>query len=219
MSRWMVIWLLVLLLAIGGCAVGFWLAYLHRDDSEWANYAGIAGFCLALVGFPFTIYSLFETQRASREAQRQAAEAAREAKAVVEQAREDTKQALKKVAMMLLVEDLERLYSAVNAVLDFGDHAIWSRALLHCREAGSLAAALCINPLLQENERTTLAQGAEALALAQTSITIYRINKNATTCSLPPTHATSLQRLALSVMAMRARLSAISLEASRATAN
>jgi hypothetical protein len=44
----MVIWLLVLLLAIGGWAVGFRLAYLHRSDSEWANYASIAGLGLAI---------------------------------------------------------------------------------------------------------------------------------------------------------------------------
>jgi hypothetical protein len=199
--------------------VGFWLAYLHRNDSEWANYVGIAGLCLAIVGFPFTIYSLFETQRASREAQRQAAGAAREAKEAVEQARADTKQALEKVAMMMLAGDLERLQAAVNAVLDFGDHAIWSRALLHCREAGVLAAALRINPHLQESERTTLDQGAEALALAQTSITHYRINKNTTTRGLPVTHAASLQRLALSLTAMRARLNTISLEAPHAPAN
>src|SRR5438552_12793924 len=58
--------------------------------------------------------SLLETQRAGREAQRQAAEAAREAKAAVEQAWLDTKQALEKVAMMLLAGDLERLHAAVN---------------------------------------------------------------------------------------------------------
>ena len=135
MSRWNVVWLLVLLVAIGGWAVGFWLAYLHRSDSEWANYASIAGLGLAIVGFPVTIYSLFETQRAGREVQRQAAEAAREAKEAVEQARVDTKQALQKVAMMLLAGDVERLHAAVIAVLDFAEHAIWMRALLHCREA------------------------------------------------------------------------------------
>src|SRR6266404_6254888 len=156
MSRWMVVWLLVLLLAVGGWAIGLRLAYLYRGDGEWANFASIAGLCLAIVGFLFTIYSLLETQRAGREAQRQAVEAAREAKAAVEQARVDTKQALEKVAMMLLVGDLERLHAAVNTVLDFGDHAIWPRALLHCREAGNLAAALRVNPRLQEDDRTTL---------------------------------------------------------------
>jgi hypothetical protein len=214
MSRWMVIWLLVLLLSLGGWAVAFWLAYLYRSESEWANYASIAGLGLAIVGFPFTIYSLFEAQRAGREAQQQATEAAREAKAAVEQARVDTMQALEKVAMMLLVGDLERLHAAVTAVLDFGDHAIWPRALLHCREAGHLAAALRANPRLLENERTTLAQGAEALALAQTSINRNRINKNPTMPGLPPSHATSLLRLAMSLTAVRARLNATSLEAS-----
>src|SRR5437868_833756 len=189
MSRWMVVWLLFLLLALGGWAASFWLAYLYRSNSEWANYASMAGLGLAIVGFPFTIYSLFETQRAGREAQQQAAEAAREAKAAVEQARVDTKQALEKVAMMLLAGDLERLHAAVNSVLDFGDHAIWPRALLYCRDAGHLAAALRVNPRLREDERTTLAQGAEALALAQTSINENRINKNPTTRGLPRTHA------------------------------
>ncbi|HTU23046.1 MAG TPA: hypothetical protein VMG10_33735 [Gemmataceae bacterium] len=219
MSRWKLIWLLILLLAVGGWAAGFWLAYLHRNNSEWANYAGIAGLCLAIIGFPFTIYSLFETQRAGREAQRQAAEAAREAKAAVEQSRADTKQALEKVALMLLAGDLERLQTAVNAVLDFGDHAIWPRALLHCREAGALAAALRVNPLLRENERTMLAQGAEALAIAQTYITDNRINKNTTRRGLYRTHAKNLQSLAMSLTVVRARLSAISLEAPHAPVN
>lgn len=219
MSRWTVIWLLVLLLAIGGWAVGFWLAYLHRNDSEWANYAGIAGLCLAIVGFPFTIYSLFEAQRASREAQRQAAEAAREAKEAVEQARADTKQALEKVAMMLLAGDLERLQAAVNAVLDFGDHAIWPRALLHCREAAALAMALRVNLRLQENERTSLSEGAEGLALAQTYITDNRINKNTTRRGLYRTYARNLQSLAMSLTAVRARLNAISLEVPYGPAN
>jgi hypothetical protein len=199
--------------------VGFWLAYLQRSNSEWANFAGIAGLCLAIIGFPFTIYSLFETQRASREAQRQAAEAAREAKAAVDQARVDTKQALDKVAMMLLAGDLERLHAAINAVLDFGDHAIWARALLHCREAADLAAALRVNTRLHDSERTVLAQGSGALALAQTSITENRINRNPTVRGLPRTHATSLRSLAMSLTAMRARLSAISLEAPHAPDN
>jgi hypothetical protein len=120
---------------------------------------------------------------------------------------------------MLLAGDLERLYAAVNAVLDFGDHAIWPRALLHCREAGALAAALRVNPRLQETERTTLAQGAEALALAQTSITENRINKNTTTSGLPRTHAANLRALAMSLTAVRARLSATSLEVPYAPAN
>jgi hypothetical protein len=199
----MVIWLLVLLLAVGGWAVGFLLAYLHRGDSEWANYASIAGLGLAIIGFPFTIYSLFEAQRAGREAQRQAAEAAREARTAVEQARVDTRQALEKVAMILLAGDLERLHAAVSAVLDFGDHAIWTRAVLHCREAGNLAAALRVNPRLREVERTMLAQGAEALALAQNSINENRINKNTTTRGLPRTHAANLRSLAMSLTAMR----------------
>jgi hypothetical protein len=215
----MVIWLLALLLAVCGWAMGFWLAYLHRNDSEWANYAGIAGLCLAIVGFPFTIYSLFETQRASREAQKQATEAAREAKEAVQQARVETRQALDKVAMMLLAGDLERLHAVVNAVLDFGEHAIWPRALLHCREAGTLAAALGVNARLQENERTTLAQGVEALMRAQTSITENRIHRNTTMRGLPRTHARNLQTLALSLMAMRARLNAISLETPYAPVN
>lgn len=219
MSRWMVIWLLVLVLAIGGWAVSLRVAYLYRGDSAWANFAGIAGLGLAIVGFPFTIYSLFEAQRAGREAQRQAAQAAREAQAAVEQARADTRQALEKVAMMLLAADLERLYAAVHAVLDFGDHAIWPRALLHCREAGALAAALRVISRLQEAERTTLAQGAEALALAQTSITENRINKNTTTRGLPRTHAANRRTLAMSLSALRARLSATSLEAPHAPAN
>lgn len=219
MSRWMGVWLLGLLLAIGGWAAGFRLAYLHRSDSEWANYASIAGLGLAIVGFPFTIYSLFEAQRAGREAQRQAAEAAREAKTAVEQARADTKQALDKVAMMLLAGDMERLHAAVSAVLDFGDHAIWPRALLHCREAGNLAAALRVNPRLREDERTTLAQGAEALALAQTSINESRINRNTTTRGLPRTHAANLLTLAMSLTAVRARLNATSLEPPHAPTN
>ncbi len=218
MSRWKVVWLVFLLLAVGGWAMSLQLAYLHRSDSEWANYASIAGLGLAIVGFPFAIYSLFETQRAGREAQTQAAEAAREAKAAVEQARADTRQALEKVAMMLLAADLERLHAAVNAVLDFGDHAIWPRALLHCREAGELAAALRVNPRLHENERTTLAQGTEALGLARAYITDNRINKNTTTPGLYRTHATSLQRLAQSLTSMRARLNATFLEAPNAPA-
>jgi hypothetical protein len=215
----MVVWLLVLLLGLGGWAASFWLAYIHRSDSAWANCASIAGVGLAIVGFPFTIYSLFETQRAGREAQRQAAEAAREARAAVEQARVDTRQALEKVALMLLAGDLERLQAAVNAVIDFGDHAIWPRALLHCREAGNLAAALRVNPRLREDERTALADGAEALAAAQTSIDENRIRRKTARRGLPRPHAANLLTLAMRLTAVRARLNATSLEASHAPAH
>jgi hypothetical protein len=219
MSRWRVIWVLVILLALGGWAVGFWLAYFHRNESEWANYASIAGLGLAVVGFPITIYSLFETQRAGREAQRQATEAAREAKVAVEQARRDTRQALERVAMMLLAGDLERLHAAVTAVLDFGDHAIWPRALLYCREAGNLASALRVNRWLREDEQTSLALGASALTLAQTYISENRINKNSTKRGLYRTHAENLQSFAMSLTAVRARLNAISLEDPHAPTN
>jgi hypothetical protein len=137
----------------------------------------------------------------------------------VEQARVDTKQALEKVAMMLLVGDLDRLHAAVTAVLDFGDHAIWPRALLHCREAGNLAAALQVNPRLLQDERTILEQGAEELSLAQTSISNSRINKEPTKQGLPSTHAISLRRLSMSLTMVRARLIATLLEVPHAGTN
>ena len=87
------------------------------------------------------------------------------------------------------------------------------------REAGALAAALRVNPWLQEDERTTLAHGAEALARAQTSINDNRINKNTTTRGLPRTHATNLRSLAMTLTAVRARLNAIYLEVPHAPAN
>jgi hypothetical protein len=90
---------------------------------------------------------------------------------------------------------------------------------MHCREAADLAAALRVNPRLQEDVRTTLAQGAEALAFAQTSITDNRINKNTTTRGLPRTHTANLRSLAMSLTALRARLNATSLEALHAPAN
>jgi hypothetical protein len=72
--------------------------------------------------------------------------------------------------MVMLIGDLERLYATVVAAIVFGSYAIWQRALLHCRDAAVLASTLKVNPRLQEDERTTLAQGAEALGAAQVSI-------------------------------------------------
>jgi hypothetical protein len=215
----MVIWLLFLLLAVCGWAASFWLAYIHRQESEWANYASIAGLGIAIVGFLFTIYSLYETQRAGREAQRQTAQAAQEAKAAIEQARVETKQTLEKVAMMLLTGDLERLHSAVNAVLDFGELAIWPRALLHCREAAALAAAVRFNARLREDERATLAQGVDALERAQSSINDNRINKNSAKRGLPREHTTNLRSLYMSLVTMQARLKALYLEVPHAPDN
>jgi type VI protein secretion system component VasK len=101
---WHLVWVIVLILGGVLLAIGFVLAWLFRDVSELANFSSIWGICIALIGFALTIYTMIETQRASRKAQREVQtatveaqqkieEAARQAQEAVKQAHQQTQQA------------------------------------------------------------------------------------------------------------------------------
>jgi hypothetical protein len=62
---------LVLVLAVVFLVFTLGIALYYRDSSTFANVASIWGLFVGLIGFIVTIWTLFETQRASRTAQRE----------------------------------------------------------------------------------------------------------------------------------------------------
>jgi len=98
-----------------------------------ANFFSIAGWWLGFVGFAVTIYTLYETQRVSREAQQKIEEAAARAEQAVKTAEEHTQRAIAAIRREVLHSDHAALLQLLRSLRDAASHGQWERALV-CTE-------------------------------------------------------------------------------------
>src|SRR5258708_884015 len=116
MNRWQILWFTLLIVGAGLFVVGLFVAIAYRKDSELGNIASIWGVCVGIIGFFLTIYTLWDTQRVTREAEAAIKKAAADAELAVQKAQDQTRQVLGKTAMILLVSELENLRRLVVAM-------------------------------------------------------------------------------------------------------
>lgn len=117
---WHVVWVLVLV--VGGVLLGVTLAVAvaQRGNAGFVNVASIWGLFVGLIGFLVTIYTLFETQRVTRDAQR-------ETRAATEKARQETKEAIQRSQ-----EQTQLMFARVRAGLrevNFWTLSSWVKTL------------------------------------------------------------------------------------------
>jgi hypothetical protein len=212
---WRLVWVLVL--AVGGLLLGVTLviAVVGRESGSFANFASIWGLFVGLIGFVVTIYTLFETQRASRNAQREIQtatlkaqqeiqKAASQAQDAVKSAQDQTRQMLERVRHGVREADFWTLHMWIRELRTAAGLGDWHRALLFAEECPTVAERLRHAEGLVDAERTGLREGADNLRLIQAHIRDYRLNTQ--TKGLAANHAKSVEALAALLERLGGRL-------------
>jgi hypothetical protein len=205
MQKWHIIWVLVLVLGAVLLGVTLVIALYHQDNSTFANVGSIWGLFVGLIGFAVTIYTLFETKRASREAQQEIQKAtveaqqrieaaARQAQEAVKQAQEQTRQVLERVRHGVREADFATLRMWVRELRTAARLGDWHRALLFAEECPAVVERLRNAAGLEDSERQGLSQGADNLRLVKEHIRNTRLNTS--TLGLAANHAKSVEALA-----------------------
>jgi hypothetical protein len=221
----------VLVAALIVIAVGFTVLWLRWDDfTDWSNPRGnaasVLGLAVSLIGFFLALLTMWDTQRINRRAQaeveatvrrsQQDVEAAvRGAQEAVKDAYRQTRLAMEKTAMVLLVSEVENLRRLIVAVRDSGEAAQWQRASFQCQEATLLIPHLSGNPSLLRAEEDDLRGAAEALGKALRYIN-GRLTRNQLSPGLPHPHSTNIEETIQGVSAILSRLRKLSMEAPHA---
>jgi hypothetical protein len=183
---WHLVWIIVLILGGVLLALGFFFALLYREESETANFASIWGIWVALIGFALTIYTMIETQRASRKAQRevQAATieaqqkieaAARQAQEAVEQAQEQIRQVLERVRTGVREANYWTLLMWAKSLRHAAMQRDWPRALLISEECTAVGERLGQAEGLAEDERTRLRERIDDIRVLHAFIRTERM--------------------------------------------
>jgi hypothetical protein len=221
----------VLVVALVLVAVGFTTLWLRWDDfTKWSNpygnAASVLGLAVSLIGFFLALLTMWDTQRINRRAQAEVEavvrraqhdveSAVRGAQEAVKDAYRQTRLAMEKTAMVLLVSEVENLRRLIIAVRESGEAAQWQRASFQCQEATLLVPHLSGNPSLLPAEEDALRGAAEALGKALRYIN-GRLTRNQLEPGLPNPHATNIEGTIQGVSVILSRLRKLSLEAPHA---
>lgn len=185
---WHIVWVLVLVGCVLLLVLTFVIAVDHRDNTAFANIAGIWGLFVGLIGFAATIYTLFETQRVSRKAQLEVnaatvqaqhaiQKAAHEAQEAVKNTQEQTRLILERVRHGVREADFWTLHTWVRELRAAAGLGDWHRALFFADECPAVAERLRNAEGLVNDERIALREGADNLRLVQAHIRSARLNK------------------------------------------
>src|SRR6266540_2410438 len=152
---------IVLVIALIVVSVGFTTLWLRWDEfTNWSNPYGnpasVLGLAVSLIGFFLALLTLWDTQRINRRAQAEVEATVRGAQEAVKDAYRQTRVAMEKTAMVLLVSELENLRRLIISIRDSGQAALWQRASFQCQEATLLVPHLSGNPHLLRGEEDSL---------------------------------------------------------------
>src|SRR4051812_35376535 len=108
---------------LGGVCVAFFL----RDSSSVANFSGIWGLCVSLVGFAITIYTMLQTRQIARESQRKVEVAVARAEQTVKDAEEQSRRGTELIRKEVWRSDHARLTSLLRAIREAVTKRDWQR--------------------------------------------------------------------------------------------
>jgi hypothetical protein len=161
------------------CMVGLVPALAYREQvEEWCKWAGnvatVGGLAVSVLGFALTIITLLDTQRVAREAERAVQEAAQEAersaqaaaaeaRKAMQEAKAENQRALDRIALTLLMSDLQGLARLTTSARDASAARQWHKAMFSCEAASLLAPILAGNAPLLDAERDLLAAAERSL--------------------------------------------------------
>jgi len=173
---WHLIWIVVLILGIILLAGTFFIALYYRESGQTANFSSIWGLWVGIIGFALTIYTMFETQRATRkaqqavqaatvEAQRAIEKAASEAKDAADKARTQVGVALDQVKREILGWDREGLLHLLLVLRQSAEAGEWPQFLLCARLSSRFVERLSYAAGFREDEKTALRSQADEMRL------------------------------------------------------
>jgi hypothetical protein len=187
---WQVVWILVLLVGVVLLGLTLVIALYHRESTTFANVASIWGLFVGLIGFIVTIYTLFETQRISRNAQREVQtatleaqhkieEAAKQAQEAVKAAQEQTRQVLERVKSVLREGSYWTLLMWVKDLRQAARALDWEKAALLAEECPAVGERLALAEGLTPAERKKLRASIDDVRLLQAFIRDERLPEGA----------------------------------------
>lgn len=165
----------------------------------FGDTASVWGLWVSLVGFILTVWAVLETQRATREAQEKVAVA-------VADSRRETKQAVQKIALQLLREECESFSRLIHEAIRASEGQHWASVEEKFQEAQRLTTRLVLHRGLETDEKTVLMGAQSDLEQTVKYARTRRIGKGKTTTALPDTKRSALEKLAMKVEAVLARL-------------
>jgi hypothetical protein len=175
--RWLLGWVVsgvaAVLVLVGGVA----LAVAFRDSPPAGNVASIVGLALGVAGFGVTIYTLFETQRVSREAQKKIEEAAARAEKAVEAAEKETQRVLHVVRQEILNADRPTLLQLPRGLREAARYRQWDRALFCAEESPRFAHRIALSPGIDQEVGRRMRSWADAIREIHRWIVRYRTNQ------------------------------------------
>ncbi len=165
-----IVWILVLVFYLVLVLVWLVIAYIWRESSLFANFASIGGLGVGLFGFVATLYTLFETQRVSRnaqqeiqtatlKAQQEIQRAASEAQEAVRNAQEQIRQVLERVKHGDREADFATLHMWIRELRTAAGRGDWHRALFFAEECPAVVERLRNADGLEDDERRRSARG------------------------------------------------------------
>ena len=125
---------------------------------RFGNAASVAGLLVSLIGFALTLWTVYETQRASRAAQEKIREE-------VTAAQQETRETVAKIGLQLLHAESDSTLRLITEVRRASREQQWLRAAEKCQEAKQAAIHLTANPHLTPEEKRALREGADNLQL------------------------------------------------------
>lgn len=138
---------------------------------RFANTASVLGLLVSIIGFVLTLWTVYETQRASREAQRQIENE-------VNAARRETQQAVDKIALQLLQAECESIYRLLSEARRAIPDGQWERCAEKCRDAKQAIIRLDAYRHVENEEKALFAAGAADLETTIAFIERNRLKSN-----------------------------------------
>ncbi|MGH7221678.1 MAG: hypothetical protein ACRELF_00455 [Gemmataceae bacterium] len=159
-----------------GMAVVLGFLALFRQEvfafiDRLANTASVLGLLVSIIGFVLTLWTVYETQRASRQAQNQIEKE-------VAAARRETQQAVEKIALQLLQAECEGIYRLLMEPRRAIRDGQWVRAAERCQEAKQGLVHLGAYRHLDRQEKESFATGADDLQATIAFIERNRLKPN-----------------------------------------
>lgn len=221
-GKWLsrtLLWVPLLIAATVAGAVG----YEQRQDlpgfiNDAGNTASVAGLLVSLVGFWWTLWTVWETRQAGQDAERRLAAsvetARKETERAVAEARKDTREAVEKIALQLLQEECDAAYHLIRDGTQAALEKKWERSLDKSQEGQKMIIRLAGHASLLPAEKDECASGTDNLRLTINHVQGCLL-ANDPTAELPGARWKPLLNLLARIEAIRTRMRSNVLEVPR----
>ena len=197
LSHWIAVAVALLMIATTACGIAYYDEVKSFAD-KYGNLAGVLGFVVSMIGFPLTVWTVFEAIRINAVAQ---AEIQKEIVSV----REETKLLLSRIRLSSIGSICEQAFYYATEARNSIRSNLWHRAAERCHDARLLALDLLAYGELEAVESKTFRAVAEDLKTVVAFIERNRL-KSQPTSGMPPDKIAPLDLLIDNLQIVRSRL-------------